>query len=136
GLYFLIRRQWRPLTLLLTGTIGGEIWFEVLSRLFDRHRPGWPDPLDPLPRPRFPSGPSQTAILLYWLLLYLLLPRLKTTWARLLALAVTLLIALVIGVARLMMGAHYPTDVLAGYAFGLFWGGLLYTSLELVFARR
>src|SRR5262249_7017588 len=60
GLYFLLKRQWRPLTLLLTGTIGGEIWFEVLSRLFDRHRPVWPDPLDPLPGPGFPSGHSQT----------------------------------------------------------------------------
>jgi len=129
GLYWLWKRQWRMLTLLLTGTIGGEIWFEVLSRLFNRHRPVFPDPIDPLPGPGFPSGHSQTAVLLYGLLFYLLLPRLRSAWARILAGAVTVLIALLIGLARLLMGAHYPTDVLAGYAFGFFWGGLIYTGL-------
>ena len=133
--YWLVKRRWRELTLLLAGVAGGEIWFEILSRLFGRHRPVFPDPLDPLPGPGFPSGHSQTAVLLYGLLFYLLLPRLRSGRARLLAAAVTVLIALLIGFARLYMGAHYPTDVLAGYAFGLFWAGLAYTGVELYYAR-
>ena len=42
-----------------------------------------------------------------------------------------LLIVLMVGFSRLYMGEHYPTDVLAGYAFGLAWGALVFTSLEL-----
>jgi len=115
--------------------MGGEIWFEMLSRAFGRHRPVWPDPLDPLPGPGFPSGHSHTAVLLYGLLFYLLWPHLRSAPARILAAVVTVFIALLIGFARLYMGAHYPTDILAGYAFGLFWFGLVYTGVELYYAR-
>ena len=69
------------------------------------------------------------------LFFYLLLPRLHSRRARLLVGIATIMIALSIGFARLNMGAHYPTDVLAGYSFGLLWGGLAYTGIELFFAR-
>ena len=56
GLYWLWKRHWHPFSMLLMGVIGGNIWFEVLSNLFGRHRPIFPDPLDPLPGPAFPAG--------------------------------------------------------------------------------
>jgi membrane-associated phospholipid phosphatase len=135
-LYWLWKRHWHELSMLLLGVIGGNIWFEVLSNIFARHRPVFPDPLDPLPGPGFPSGHSMTGTLLYGLILYLLLPRLPSLGWRLLAAIDALLIVLLIGFSRLYMGAHYPTDVLAGYAFGLAWGGLVYTTLEVFRQRR
>ena len=135
-LYWLWKRRWHLFSLLLIGVIGGNIWFEVLSRLFGRHRPVFPDPLDPLPGPGFPSGHSMTAMLLYGLILYLLLPRLRSWGWRLLAGLDAVLIVLLVGFSRLYMGAHYPTDVLGGYAFGLAWGALVYTGLELFHQSR
>jgi membrane-associated phospholipid phosphatase len=136
GLYWLWKRSWRPLSMLLAGVIGGNIWFEALSRFFGRHRSIFSDPLDPLPGPSFPSGHSLTAILLYGLILYLVLPRLRSWPWRLLAAFNAALIIVLVGYSRLYMGAHYPTDVLGGYAFGLAWGALVYTSLELYHQRR
>ncbi len=136
GLYWVWKRHWHTLSLLLIGVIGGNIWFEVLSIYFGRHRPVFPDPLDPLPGPGFPSGHSMTAVLLYGLILYLLLPRLTSRRWRLLAALDATLIMLLIGFSRLYMGSHYPTDVVAGYAFGLAWGGLVYTGLELYHRRQ
>jgi undecaprenyl-diphosphatase len=37
-----------------------------------------------------------------------------------------------IGFSRVFTGDHYLTDVLAGYALGLAWGGLVYTTMELI----
>jgi hypothetical protein len=54
--YCLLRRQWRPLSMLVLGVLGGNTWFEVLSRFFQRHRPVFPDPLDPLPGPASPAA--------------------------------------------------------------------------------
>jgi membrane-associated phospholipid phosphatase len=136
GLYWLWKRHWHAFSMLLIGVIGGNIWFEVLSGYFGRHRPVFPDPLDPLPGPGFPSGHSMTAMLLYGLILYLLLPRLPSWRWRLLAVLDAVLIILLIGYSRLYMGAHYPTDVLAGYSFGLAWGALVYTGIELYHQRR
>ena len=136
GLIWLWKRHWQALSMLLIGVIGGNIWFEVLSGFFGRHRPVWADPLDPLPGPGFPSGHSITSVLLYGLILLLLLPRLASWRWRLLAALDALLIALLVGFSRLYMGAHYPTDVLAGYSFGLAWGALVYTGIELIQKRR
>ena len=136
GLYWLWKQHWHEVSMLLIGVIGGTTWFEVLSNLIGRHRPVFPDPLDPLPGPGFPSGHSMTAMLLYGLILYLLLPRLASWRWRLLAALDAALIILLVGFSRLYMGAHYPTDVLGGYSFGLAWGALVYTSLELYRQRR
>jgi membrane-associated phospholipid phosphatase len=135
-LYWLWKRRWHLLSLLLLGVIGGNIWFEVLSQFFGRHRPVFPDPLDPLPGPGFPSGHSMTAMLLYGLILYLLLPRLRSWRWRLLAALDAVLIVLLVGFSRLYTGSHFPTDVLGGYPFGLAWGALVYTGLELYHQHR
>jgi undecaprenyl-diphosphatase len=47
-----------------------------------------------------------------------------------------LLIILFIGFSRVFVGDHYPTDILAGYALGIAWAGLVYTTVELMALRR
>jgi len=39
GAIWLLKRHWQALSMLLIGVIGGNIWFEVLSGFFGRHRP-------------------------------------------------------------------------------------------------
>ena len=135
-LVFLWKRHWRELSMLLIGVLGGNGWFEVLSHFFGRHRPVFSDPLNPpLPGPGFPSGHSMTTMLLYGLIVYLLLPHLTSRRWRLLAALDAALIILLVGFSRLYMGDHYPTDVVAGYSFGLAWGALVYTSEELFHKR-
>jgi undecaprenyl-diphosphatase len=135
GLYWLLRRRWRPLSMLVLGVLGGNTWFEVLSRFFQRHRPVFPDPLDPLPGPGFPSGHSLMAFLLYSLLAYLAMPRLSHLWRWVVGVA-AMLAPLLVGFSRMFLGSHYLTDVFGGYAFGMFWGGFVYTTLEVFYYRR
>jgi undecaprenyl-diphosphatase len=40
-----------------------------------------------------------------------------------------------IGFSRIFTGGHYLTDVLAGYALGIAWSGLIYTLLEIIFQK-
>ena len=59
----------------------------------------------------FPSTHSASAAALY----ISLAREVKTRWMWILAVALTLLV----GISRVVVGAHYPTDVLAGWALGL-----------------
>ena len=76
----------------------------------------------------FPSGHAQGAIVASAVLLLVFLPLLRGRWRALavaLAVAFTLAIAspftLAIGLARITLGVHYLSDVLAGYVLGAAW---------------
>jgi membrane-associated phospholipid phosphatase len=45
----------------------------------------------------------------------------------------SVLVMLFIGFSRLFSDGHYLTDLLAGYALGIAWAGLVYTTLEKAF---
>jgi undecaprenyl-diphosphatase len=136
ALFWLFKRYWYQLAMLIFGVSGGTIWFLILSDFFGRPRPFFPDPLESLSVPGFPSGHSITMVLLYGLIVYLLLPHLSSWRWRLLAVVDYVLLVLFVGYARVYIGSHYPTDVLAGYSFGLAWGALVFTAVELYRKRR
>lgn len=76
----------------------------------------------------FPSGHSMVALTFYAVIIYLILPLLKNkTLTKPIIISLTFLI-LLIGLSRIYLGVHYPSDVLAGYSAGL---ALLTTSLML-----
>jgi undecaprenyl-diphosphatase len=136
ALLWLGQRRWRELSMLALAMTGGALWFRLIGTLVDRPRPNWPDALDPLTGPGFPSGHSISAVLLYGLLAYLLLPHLRSGVQRAVVLVAAPALVLLIGFSRLFMGNHYPTDILAGYSIGLAWGALVVTAVERVFTRR
>lgn len=84
--------------------------------------------------PSFPSGHANISVALYALGFYLLFrsarsPRLKRLW-----LALAFLFPLLIGFGRLYLGAHYLSDVLAGWGVGLWWS--IFAVGVFGFARR
>lgn len=136
AVYFLYKRFWRELAMVVVGLGGGEALFEGLSRLFNRHRPVFSKPVwEVLPVPGFPSGHAISAVLCYGLLAYLLVPKMPSRiWKGVVILVAVLIIAF-IGFSRVFTGDHYLSDVLAGYALGLAWAGLVYTMMELLFIK-
>ncbi len=135
--YFWSRSRWRELWMLALGVGGGEIWFEVLSNIIKRPRPAFAEHIsNVLTGPGFPSGHCISSVLLYGLIAYLLVPHLKSTILKVLVILAAVLLIGFIGYSRLFVGDHYLTDVIAGYAWGLFWGSLVYTSVELYYRRR
>jgi undecaprenyl-diphosphatase len=83
--------------------------------------------------PSFPSGHALVVLTLAGALLYLFYGRLPSPPARLAALAGLLVWGLLNGLARLFAGAHYFSDLLAGYCLGL---GVLGMAILLVDGYR
>ncbi|MDF2937934.1 MAG: rane-associated phospholipid phosphatase [Paenibacillaceae bacterium] len=69
----------------------------------------------------FPSGHSMAAFSLYGLLALLLWPHLRGKPGKTVLLAAAALLILAIGLSRIYLGVHYPSDVLGGYAASGCW---------------
>jgi undecaprenyl-diphosphatase len=136
GLYFLQRRQWRPLALMLAGLAASTVLFWITSGLIGRQRPVLPNPLEVIPFPGFPSGHMANATAFYGFLVYLLWPSLKDNLRRALFTLAMIVLVILVGWSRVYLGGHYLTDVLAGCALGLIVAALFYPWIDSIFARR
>ena len=129
AIYFFHKRFWRELAMALIGLGGGGLIWYSLSHYFGRPRPATQTDII-LTDPSFPSGHTLTAVLCYGLLAYLLVPRMPSLFWKWFTVIMAVLVIAFIGFSRLILGGHYVTDVVAGYALGLAWAGLVYTLLE------
>ncbi|MER7049711.1 phosphatase PAP2 family protein [Streptomyces jumonjinensis] len=115
----------------------GALLQTLLKTAVGRERPQWPDPVDSAHLAAFPSGHAMTATVACCLLLWLL--RLHGAQGRLWFWSVAAAVVSVIGVGltRLYLGVHWPTDVLAGWLMGAGWAGFSIVLYErLVRSRR
>jgi undecaprenyl-diphosphatase len=121
AVYLFYRRGWRLSTILLAvSTAGSIVLTTVLKGVFGRARPELFDSGYEASFYSFPSGHATVAVGFYGMLTVILAYRLKglARWA----VAVSgVLVVLLIGLSRLYLGVHYPTDILAGYLAALLW---------------
>jgi undecaprenyl-diphosphatase len=111
----------RRLAVFVAVTVAGGSLLNTLVKLaVERSRPVLPDPVAHATGMSFPSGHAQSAVVAWSVLLLVFLPRLHGIW-RPVAVAVAVLMVLAIGFARIGLGVHYLSDVLAGYVLGGAW---------------
>ena len=116
-----IRRFRRDAVFLLLGLGGSGLLDAALKLHFKRVRPDVPWAFVAEHSFSFPSGHSVGAVVLYGTLTYLLWSHLRTVWLRAVVITTALLLVIGIGLSRVYLGVHYPTDIAAGYAVGLIW---------------
>ncbi len=136
-LYFVYKRFWPELCMVVVAWAGeGTIWL-VLSGYYNRSRPIFDTPVwHQMTAPGFPSGHSISAVMCFGLLAYLLIPRMPQRIWKVVVITASVLVILYIGFSRIFVGDHYLMDVVAGYALGIAWSGLAYTFVELIFKKR
>lgn len=124
--YLLLARKPRTAVLVVLASVGGTVLSSALKFGFSRPRPDLVSHISEVYTASFPSGHSMMSAVVYLTLGALLASveadhRIK---AYLLALAVVL--SMLVGVSRIYLGVHWPTDVLAGWAAGTAWALLVW----------
>jgi membrane-associated phospholipid phosphatase len=118
------RRRWLPAVLpalALAGVWAGSL---LIKGLVGRPRPPAADMLTVVHSWSYPSEHAAQA-LATWGMIALMLMAGRPARARVLLAAGAVLIALVVGLTRLYLGAHWMTDVLGGWALAGVWDCLL-----------
>jgi undecaprenyl-diphosphatase len=134
--YLWLRNKYQPLLLLFITVIGGGLLDFGLKVIVDRGRPTIVPHFVNVDPYSFPSGHSLMSMAVYLVLAALLSPQLPDRRARMYVVAVALFLTCIIGVSRVYLGAHYPSDVLGGWALGLAWATLCWLVAWYVERRR
>lgn len=133
--FLLLERKRHATVLLLISVLGGVLLSNALKLAFARPRPPFAD-IAPLITPAsFPSGHSMMSAVVY-LTIGAIVARLRPD-PRVGAFVLTLsiLVTVIVGISRIYLGVHWPTDVLAGWAVGAAWA-ILCWLVALLLQRR
>lgn len=132
----LVARGQRGLALGWVVAVAGNGMLNLsLKQIFGRVRPLNSDGVVVEHGFSFPSGHSSGAVVACGMLAYLALRLLPARW-HLPMLMAMVTIAVTVGASRMFLGAHFASDVAAGFASGSAWLALCVTSIEFLQRRR
>jgi membrane-associated phospholipid phosphatase len=126
------RKRQRAALLLLVASFAGRVLVILQKAYFARLRPEEHIRLVEVHYESFPSGHSANTMIAFVALALLAAPAAKRAWAA----GGAILLSMLIGLSRPMLGVHWPSDVLGGWAFGLFWVILLFALSSRIYAGR
>ena len=119
--YLLLTRR-RTDALLIAASLGGaSLLNSALKVVFDRSRPEVTPHLVEVSNASYPSGHAMLSATAYLTVGAMLAHAEPSRRARIYLLALASLLVVLIGISRVYLGVHWPSDVLAGWCLGSAW---------------
>jgi undecaprenyl-diphosphatase len=119
--FLLITRKWRAALLLLVAVIGGTLLVTVMKGFMDRPRPDVVLHLVKVTNPSFPSGHAALSAATYLTIGAMLTRVSEQRRVKTYLMTCAVGISLLVGVTRIYLGVHWPSDVVAGWCLGSAW---------------
>lgn len=133
--HFMYRRLWHSTLVWFSATAGAALLAGVIKKLMHRHRPDLWAAAYPQSSFGFPSGhATESAAIVLTLLLFF-----APSKSRPVLIAASAVFISVVGLCRMYLGLHYPTDILGGWALAAVWVctlGLLFHPLNRGMSRE
>lgn len=122
--YLWICHAYRSIWLVLSASLGGLLLSVMLKGIFRRPRPDLTPYLTHVAHSSFPSGHTMNSAVVYLTLGMLLTQLSGRRRHKAYFIAVAVLLTSLVGMSRVYLGAHYPSDILAGWTAGVTWAGV------------
>ncbi|WP_244856974.1 phosphatase PAP2 family protein [Aromatoleum bremense] len=130
--FLLLARRHRTAMFVLLGTSSGMLASVLLKGAFSRPRPDIFPHGDFVISASFPSGHAMLSAIVYLTLGALLARLVPRRGLKLYVMSIALALTVIVGISRIYLGVHWPTDVLAGWAAGAAWALGWWGAAELV----
>jgi YegS/Rv2252/BmrU family lipid kinase len=121
AIVLLARRHARAAAWTVGVMVGASLTVYLLKRWFQRDRPVWNDPIHALDSYSFPSGHASGIASAMGVAIVLTLVFVRRQSLRRGLTALWVLLVVLVGLDRIFLGVHNVSDVVAGYAVGIFW---------------
>ena len=124
--YLLIEARYKTALIVVTTAITSEVLDAVLKLVFARPRPTAVPHLRTVVTASFPSGHAMESAIIYLTLGALLMRVVEGRLTKIYTMAMAMFLTLIVGVSRVFLGVHYPTDVVGGWMLGFLWAALTF----------
>jgi undecaprenyl-diphosphatase len=121
--FLLLQTRYHTALFIAAAAVTGEILSFILKAYFHRARPTVVPNLR-IMSPSFPSGHAMESAIVYLTLGAVLMRVAETRVTKTYLLGVAGLLTFMVGISRVYLGVHYPTDVIAGWTVGLVWASI------------
>jgi undecaprenyl-diphosphatase len=120
--FLLLQARYHTAVVVLATAASGDVLNFVLKNLFLRPRPDVvPHLRDVSGTTSFPSGHAMESAIIYLTLGAILMQLAERRLTKIYCIGMAVFLTLLVGISRVYLGVHYPTDVAAGWMFGFFW---------------
>ena len=121
-------------SLVFTAMVFVHILAFLFKMLIDRPRPVFMLQAISSETASFPSGHAIHGVLFFGFIGYICWTWIRSSTLKLVIALLILMVIILIGIARIYVGAHWPSDVLGGYAYGsvFLWILIWVTRLQIV----
>ena len=116
-----LQGQKRLALLICAAVSGGSAFSSILKEVFQRSRPDLVPPWITVYSSSFPSGHAMVSATAYLTLGALFARSVKQKPLKGYVLGVAIILTVLVGISRVYLGVHWPTDVLAGWTAGSVW---------------
>ena len=123
GFLALQGRYHTALVVLMTAATG-EVASIAMKNVFLRARPTVVPHLRDVASTSFPSGHAMESAIIYLTLGAMLMRLAERRITKIYVIGMAIFLTFLVGVSRVYLGVHYPTDVLGGWIFGFLWASL------------
>lgn len=125
--YLFMAQQRTAAVWLLAAVASGVLLSNLLKFTFERPRPDFVPHAVRIFTSGFPSGHATLSAITYLTLGAVVASLHSSIRFKVYFLGLAILLTLAVGISRIYLGVHYPTDVLAGWCIGAAWGAFCWT---------
>jgi undecaprenyl-diphosphatase len=124
--YLLLEGRVQTALMVLTASISGELLDSLLKLWIARPRPSAVPHLRTVVSASFPSGHAMESAIIYLTLGALLMRVVQGRITKIYCMGMAMFLTFIVGVSRVFLGVHYPTDVVGGWMLGFLWAAIIF----------